>query len=109
MSKFVRSHRFETVFDGDTVTAELAPLEYADMLVLQSSVRSDGEKREVADFVNASREVVPKYVKSFAGLTDADGQPLGIDIVASQVYFSELLNQIVTKLIEVSQPPARPT
>lgn len=105
MSKFARKHRFEAAFDGDSVVASLKPLEYGDMLKLQSAAVNE----EAGAFMRTAREIIPLYVSDLAGLTDADGASIDIDTLCAQTYFTKLLEQIVGKLMEVSAPPKDPT
>jgi hypothetical protein len=109
MSKFVRSHPFETEFDGDKIKATLRPLDYPDMLALQRQTTEANVSERILGFVEASREVAPRYVSDFEGLTDADGEVMDFGVVANEVYFTELLQRFVSKLIEISQPPSSPT
>ena len=106
MSKFTKRHEFAFDFDGDKVTAKLSTMEYPDMLRLQSEA-AVGENRG-ARFIEVAREVTPKYVTDFSGLTDDEGKPLSYDAVVNEVYFAELLREVIGKLVEISQPKARP-
>jgi len=101
MSRYIKAKTFTFNFDGDAVQARLSPLEYPDMMRLQSQGQAE---TRIADFVAAAREITPRYVTEFTGLKDAEGNVLGYDVVTSQVYFAELLREIVSKLLELSQP-----
>lgn len=103
MSKFVRSQLCTFSFDGDKVTARLSPLEYGDMMRLQSN---SGSRDRITEFVGVAQDIAPKYIADFSGLRDSDGNAVDFDTVAKQVYFAELLRDVVGKLMEISQPRA---
>lgn len=102
MSKFAKFHAFSFEFDGDTVTARLSPLAYPDMLRLQTEAVSENR---AATFIEVARDVTPKYVAEFSGLTDSEGKALTYDNVVNEVYFADLLREVIGKLVEISQPP----
>lgn len=104
MSGYVRSTKFEGEFEGEKVTCTLAPLSQPDLLRLNRS--------EVADDNDAAKvllEVVPPYVKDWAGPKDADGGEVSVVEVFQAAYFIELALAIGRKLVEASQPPSKPS
>jgi hypothetical protein len=104
MSGYVRATKLDEEFDGEKVTGSLQPLSLPDLLRLQSTQVGSDE-----DAARVLAEIVPKYVKDFAGLTAADGSAVPIEEVCASGYFVELAMAIGRKLVLASRPPQKPS
>lgn len=104
MSNYVQSTPFSDEFDGDKVTAELAPLSIVDLVRIQSAIGASEE-----ELMRIHAEVLPRYVKNFSGLTAKDGTPVAIEEVSTVAYFFNLATKIGTKIAEAASPPSKPS
>lgn len=102
MSKFVKATAFETVYEGDTVRAMLAPLTLPDAMRLEDLV-ADTTKAD--EFLRFLVDLLPRYVSDFDGLRDAGGNKLTIGDVVGHRYFMALLQEIGFALLKASLPP----
>lgn len=102
MSKYARNIRLETEFDGDQVVITMKPLKFSDLIVLHNST-ADGEPALVNTFI----KMLPKYVVSIEGLTDADGAAVTAEDLGDS-YFAPLTAQAAVKCITASSPPNPP-
>lgn len=104
MSGYVRAEKFDEEFQGERVTGSLLPLSFPDLLRLQTSeVSTDEEAAQVL------AELVPRYVKDFAGPLASDGTPVTIDEVCGAAYFAELAMTLGRKLVTAARPPQKPS
>lgn len=103
MSGYVRNTEFSIEFDGQTVKGNLLPLSLPDMLRMEAKdVDTD------ADAAKVLAEILPAYVKDFAGPTDKAGTAVTIEEVCASAYFVELSMGIGRKLVQAARP-ANPT
>ena len=108
MSNYSPLVDFEIEFEGDTIKMRLKQLTRDVFLAWMphlSNVDENGALSAEATLklIAEAGDVLPKFVKDFKGLKDADGNAVGIDVVVSEVYFMQLMSDIVRKLIEISQ------
>jgi hypothetical protein len=116
MSKYSPLVNFETEFEGDTVKMQLKHLSrktFLGWMPYFSKVEKidDGEGNTVVkldeettlNLVNDAADILPQHVKDFKGLKDTNGDPVSIDVVIEDVYFMELVSEIVVKLIEMAR------
>ncbi len=87
MSGYLRSQPFKSEFDGDTVTAQLKPLQFEDLLKVNSA---GGEMETLKVF----QEILPKYVDNLAGPLDAAGSQVSIQEICGAVYFLSLVGDL---------------
>ena len=104
MSGYVRATKLDEEFEGERVTGLLAPLRLPDLLRLQSTQVANDE-----DAARVLAEIVPQYVKDFAGLTAQDGTVVPIEEVCSSAYFLKLAMAIGRKLVTAATPPQLPS
>lgn len=96
MSGYIRAHRFELEFDGETITCNLKPLELIDALTLRAAaVKEDNDS-----YIRHGLELLPKYVTEFVGPTDAAGVAVPLDEVVRVAYFSQISVGIVRALTD---------
>lgn len=109
MSSFIKSIKAEIVFDNETISVTLAPIKYKDTLRFNSLpvVEDDAGNKTIqqAQVTELMQEVVPLYVTSIKGLTDAEGAELGIADIIGVSYFVGLVNEIGTHLVIAGTPP----
>lgn len=101
MSKFLKSLRFESEFDGDKVVMILTPLSRGDFLRILSEDSPDAI---------ALLESFPQYVQSLDGLYDAAGGKIELADAFASAYFMPLMLAAAGFLIEkaVLQNPKKP-
>lgn len=104
MSGYVRSTPFETEFDGQKVTAALAPLSFVDLVRIQSAT----EQNET-ELAKIHGEILPRYVKNLAGVKAADGSDVPIEEVATTAYYYGLATQLGVKIAQAATPPSKPS
>jgi len=108
MSKYTPTVKFEIVFEDDTVTMKLKQLSrktFLGWMPYFSKTDADGKlsSEDTLKLVNEAADIIPDHVTDFEGLRDANGNAIPLDIVVNEVYFIELISQIVMKLIEICQ------
>jgi len=108
MSKYTPTVRFETVFENDTVTMDLKQLSrktFLGWMPYFSKTDEDGKltPEDTLNLVNEAAEIIPSHVVDFKGLRDANGDAISLKTVVDEVYFIELVSQIVMRLIEICQ------
>lgn len=107
MSKYVPSWFFKTEWDGDTIQVKLRPLERGDIMCLTELPRNNGKVDDQA-FVAEIGKLLPKYIdggdKGFFGLSDASGQPVPLEVVIRDSYFTGLLARIGNELVKKAVP-----
>jgi hypothetical protein len=104
VSKYIRLAVHEIDFDGDHVVASLRPLKLKHLLRFQSMDDRSGEA-----IAALFAEILPEYVESLQGLTDAAGSPVTIGEVCDVTYFAPLLVELGEKLVAgatVDRPPS---
>lgn len=105
MSGFVPEKTHEFTFEGDTVLVTLTPLKNEDMGRLIQFAEKTGEDDEgnakfsiqpqrMGDFSVEVGKMLPKYVKDFKGLNDANGNPVSLETACTYRYFMELMMEI---------------
>lgn len=111
MSGFTPTVRYETDFGDDHITMSLKRLKRKDFMKLSPYMgEPDGEGnmritfQSQLEMMNVIGTQVPEYVENFQGLTDANGQALGIETVVEEVYFQDLLGEIIQELMRISHP-----
>lgn len=103
MSKFTPTVTREYDFHGEKVKATFSRLNRKDMLKLMplfTKLKSD-DAEGTNEVLNVILDLLPKYVV-IEGLTDAAGEPVGIETVADELYFMDLSADICMDLIEES-------
>lgn len=104
MSNYLRSTKFETEFDGDTVTCRLKPIKQGDAMRL-FNCRGDTPFATQAALLPVFAEIVPIYAEDLQGLRAADGSPVAWPEVTRDMYFSTLLVKIGMALIATGNLP----
>lgn len=107
MSKFLKTCRNIFEFDGDKVEVVAERLKKDDVLTMNSfgamvdgTYTVDGTKsKEMAAFTS---DLLKKRVKSFSGLTDGNGEPVTLDDVLSEMYFTSLVDDILVFILDSS-------
>ena len=110
MSKFSPMVRFETEFQGDVVTMNLKSLsrkDFFDLLPFMENADDDGSipQGDALRLVDHATGWLPKYVEDFHGLTDDKGFDVDLETAIDEVFFIELISEIVMKVINISQVP----
>ncbi len=104
MSKYLSEIKEVFEFDGDRVHVTLSPILFKDTMRFSGIEVSDGAVDAPA-LIELFAEILPNYVTSFTGLTDARGQAVAIQQVCSVSYFSPLLLEIGATLVKSGTPP----
>lgn len=112
MSGFTKTVAFETEFEGDHITMTLARLKRKTMLALSKYMpdTQDGAAVGALDsmqLLDVAANELTEYVTEFRGLKDSDGNALTFAEVADEMYFLELVSDIVAKLFEISNMGAK--
>jgi hypothetical protein len=108
MSKYVPQVRFETEFDGDQISMNLQQLRrgtFMDWMPFLSKMDPETQQLSPADtieLITHASIAVTEYVTDFSGLKDAHGNAVDIKTVCEEVFFMELVSEIIMKLIEIS-------
>jgi len=106
MSNFTPLVKQEFEFQGDSIKVTYSRLKRADMLKvlpLMKALEGDDTNQEVInEILELLIETIPSYVKSFSGLTDAEGNDVKIETVVDEFYFLPLAAQIALRMIKDS-------
>ena len=105
MSNFIPSVRYTTQFEKDEVFMQLSSMKTKDMAKLAPFMKEDGNVSTVEsmEIMRVGAEILPGYVDNFGGLTDANGSNVSFETVLEQVYFIELVSDIMAKLFDISR------
>jgi len=110
MSNFSRATTHSTEFEGDTVTMSLHGLKRKHMMMLGPYMPSEGDGMgaiESMKLLDVAAELLPDYVSDFKGLKDENGNALGFEDVVDEMYFIELISDIMSKLFDISNMGAK--
>lgn len=106
MSKWLPTETKELEFEGDAVRVSYSRLEYGDFLRLAPHLKIDGAGNvSSGDLVGnvelcmIAAELLPKYVRSFTGLTDATGAPVTLEAVCKEIYFLPLVADLLACIV----------
>lgn len=88
MGKYLPNVRKEFNFDGDNVEVMLSRISFEDAMSMREM---DGQQ---------AAQVARKYVVSVIGIKGADGTSISVDTIFSEFYFSQLVLNIVTAVLE---------
>ena len=113
MSNFTPLVEQEFNFEGDVIKVSFSRLTRKDMLAAMpafkklNDIKSEDEKdprvaEAMNELLNSVADNIPKYVKSFTGLNDADGNSIDIETVCSEYYFSKLAVNIAASILLAS-------
>jgi predicted AAA+ superfamily ATPase len=106
---YKRSTEFKHEFDGDTITADIKPLSFEDSLKFKGvevDAQDGATEKAVLGAIDMFRDVLPKYVVNFKGVTDADGAEVSFEEVLNTAYFIGVVSRMGTHLLKYSFPPA---
>lgn len=112
MSNFTPVVNVEIPFEGDVVKVGIRRLKKKQAmkfgLMLRSEARllSDDSLTISFDTTSGNFEeqaaIIREQIARFEGLTDADGEPLGVDVLFEEQYFAPVLQQIIVNIIQHS-------
>jgi len=115
MSNFMKSITHEFKFEDNKVRVQMNRLTRGQMLTISphapksNGVDSDGEPvledqtvDEVYAMIEAGVNCLKENVLSFGGLTDNEGLQLEFDSICDEQYFTGLMNDMITVLINES-------
>jgi hypothetical protein len=117
MSNFTPLVAQQFTFGDETINVKFSRFKRKDVLKLMPVIQrmkvdddSDDDSDEVKearseamnDLITESFAVLPDYIKEFDGLTDADGNALGIETVIDEMYFISLATEIVMAIMNES-------
>ncbi len=110
MSNFTPLVEREYDFDGDHIKVTFARLTRKDMLASmpaflkldKAEEGSDDYNAAINDVLNNISDSMPNYIRSFEGLTNAEGEQITIDTVVNEMYFMVLCAQIATDMMKES-------
>ncbi len=110
MSGFTKTVKEQTTFDGDTINYEFKRLKKPTVLYIakHAEQQEDGTyqitQEKMFDIVNSdefNNALVESIVK-FDGLKDAEGQALNFSDIIQEMYFVELVTEMVQKIMTAS-------
>jgi hypothetical protein len=93
VSRYLKSTRFETEFDGDKVSMKLRAISVADSTKVASLPNENGRILGI-HLLPVYLDMLPRYVEEFDGLKDANGDRVTVEEVASDQYFVRLVYEI---------------
>ncbi len=106
MSKWVaKPVAFEVDFDGDHISITADRLKIKDMSALVGKRFDLSTPEGQMGVCEIGAEILPKYLKTFDGLIDADGNAISLDVYLSNLdefYFAPLTASILLNLIGAS-------
>jgi len=109
MSNFTPLVNKEYQFDGDTVKVQFRRLNRKDMLAampafkkLRDAETEDENNEAINDLLNDIADLLPNYVISLEGLTDADNGEVTIETVVNEMYFMRLCALIAVDVMKES-------
>lgn len=110
MSKFTKTIKFRSEFQGDQVTCAFRRLSRVHMaqitsMIDQDKVSDDGLpcEEDNVKMLGAVIDMLPEYIDgTLRGLTDADGNELGIEYVVNESFFFPLAAEMGTALMNSS-------
>lgn len=94
---FAKKTPFSTEFDGQKISAVIAPIETADLLHATSASNN-------LDMGSRLTALLPKYVSGIE-LRDGEGEAVSIEDVARFAYFARLASQLGRALLNTGAPP----
>ena len=107
MSGFVAQKKFETLFDGDTVTYIVAAPTMSFLQKLSSfiSPNDDGSVKFAAtvDSLTKLNSILPLVVSEFGGLKDAGGGDISLEQACTNVYFAPLVKDVLVNIFSMTQ------
>ena len=105
MSKFTPTVKFEIEFDGDTISMDLRRLKNDHMIKLSQYFSPDSKDiglTRTVKIIKEAKEVFTDCVINFQGLKDASGNLLSLDSIFDELYFTQIFDEILGKLIHIS-------
>jgi hypothetical protein len=103
--------KFETEFDGNTVSMDVKPLKRGAFLRLlpvldmfQAAASNASDTQRVADFdtvMGAIGKFLPEYVKNITGF-EVDGRPPTIQDIIDETPFARLCTDVIIELTRIS-------
>jgi len=95
-------------FEGDTIKVIAAPMKRKEalMMVPYMTKGEDGEVKlrfeDQMAILDIGADVLPKCIKTFEGLRDADGEQITFDEAVSEFYFMSLISEILQFVLNIS-------
>lgn len=107
MSKYTPSVTREFTLEGDTVKVKFARLtrqQFGKLSPFMANLDENGNvpPEQAMKMMDVCAEFLPEIILNFEGLTDANGEPLGKEVVLSEAYFFPLLSEIIGAITEES-------
>jgi hypothetical protein len=111
MSRYTPSVSAEFDCEGDTVKIKFNRLTRNQFGKLSAFMMGAETNEEGASMMQPDRamamldacaEFLPDVITHFEGLTNADGEPLGKEVIFTESYFTPLLSEIVGTIAEAS-------
>ena len=107
MSKFVKSKYFETEFEGDTVSMRIKPLKRKHMMELAPFMPEDNDADNMGtldsmNMLDLGAKMLPGYLEDFKGLKDDEGNALAVEDIVEEMYFLNLVSEIMTEVFQIS-------
>lgn len=111
MSKWINKPvEIAVAFDGDEVKATASRLLVSDMASLVGKKFDLNTTEGQIGITQVGADVLPRYLKTFDGLTDAEGAPIPLDVYLSNInefYFAPLTASLLMALIAESSIKAQ--
>lgn len=102
MSNFTPSITEVFEFDGDTVKVTFNGLKRKHIITLSPYMSEDANTISFQDqvkFAEAAATFMPEIITKIEGLNDADGNPIPLETMLSETYFTRLVSDIMTSIL----------
>ena len=115
MGQFTKLVKRTFEFDDEKVTVTFARLRRKDMMKIVPLVAKLNQEKPDGDnavsiaehFLGDFSDRLVDYIKEINGLTDASNEPVTIETVVDEAYFTPLLVDIAEAMVEESLPPSK--
>jgi hypothetical protein len=98
VSKYLPRASREVVFDGDKVVISINRISMSDALAFK-------KQPDAAALRAITEKQLRAYDLNIEGLKDAKGGDIGVDLVLSEFYFSNLVNEAADLLMSTGEIP----
>jgi hypothetical protein len=109
MSNYRKSIGKTFEFEGDKVRVIVTPMKRKDALKIIPLLNIDTETGKAQltlenqyQILDVAADLLPKSIKEFQGLKDNEGQPMTFEEAANEMYFIELISDIVQFVMSIS-------
>lgn len=106
MSRFLPLVTKKYEFEGDTITASFNRLTRKQMMAISPYIPANEEIEQTLEeqmkLINAAIDALKDNIKTFEGCKDSEGNALEFTDIADEAYFTNLLSEMATDLLNES-------